>query len=183
MKNHYFIQSIKVLAISLLIIIGVNVVSNFFYHRFDLTEEKRYTLTTSTKKLLNGLDNKIEVEVYLTGKDLPAGVRILQNETREMLQEFRNNSKGLVTFHFFDYNSIKDQKKREEFQMELVKKGLRPTNLEVKSNSGFMEKLVFPGAIIKANGREIPVQILENQFSVGAQGSLNNSISFLEYKY
>jgi ABC-2 type transport system permease protein len=182
MKNHYFIQSIKVLAISLLAVIVINLISNFFYHRFDLTEEKRYTLTSSTKKLLNGLDGKIDVEVYLSGKDLPAGIKILQNETRELLQEFRTNSKGLVTFHFFDYNSIKDQKKREDFQMELVKKGLRPTNLEVKSQSGFTEKLVFPGAIIKANGREIPVQILENQFSVGAQGSLNNSISFLEYK-
>ena len=182
MKNHYFLQSLKALSISLLAVIGINLLASFFYHRFDLTEEKRYTLTSSTKKLLNGLDGNIDVEVYLTGKDLPAGIKILQNETRELLQEFRNNSKGQVSFHFYDYNSIKDQKKREEFQMNLVKKGLRPTNLEVKSNSGYSEKLVFPGAIIKANGREIPVQILENQFSVGAQGSLNNSISFLEYK-
>ncbi len=182
MKNHYLIQSVKVLAISLLAVIGINLISSFFYHRFDLTEEKRYTLTSSTKKLLNGLDGNIDVEVYLTGKDLPAGIKILQNETRELLQEFRTNSKGQVTFHFFDFNTIKDSKKRENFQMELVKKGLRPTNLEVKSENGYAEKLVFPGAVIKSNGREIPVQILENQFSVGAQGSLNNSINFLEYK-
>ncbi len=182
MKKHYLIQSIKALAVSLLIVVVVNILSGFLYHRFDLTEEKRYTLTTSTKKLLNGLDDKVDVEIYLTGKDLPAGIKILQNETRELLQEFRNNSKGLVTFHFFDYNSIKNQKHREEFQMGLVKKGLRPTNLEVKSNSGYSEKLVFPGAVIKSNGREIPIQILENQFSTGAQGALNNSISLLEYK-
>lgn len=182
MKNHYLIQSIKVLAISLLAVIGINLISSFFYHRFDLTEEKRYTLTNSTKKLLNGLDGNIDVEVYLTGKDLPAGIKILQNETRELLQEFRTNSKGRVTFHFFDFNGIKDTKKREDFQMELVKKGLRPTNLEIKSQNGYTEKLVFPGAVIKANGREIPIQILENQFSVGSQGSLNNSINFLEYK-
>lgn len=122
------------------------------------------------------------MEVYLTGKDLPAGIKILQEETRELLQEFRTNSKGKVTFHFFDINSIKNQQQREDFQTSLVKKGLKPTNLEVKSASGYSEKLVFPGAMIKANGKEIPVQILENQFSVGAQGSLNNSISFLEYK-
>ncbi len=182
MKNHYLIQSIKALAISLLAVLVINLISSFFYHRFDLTAEKRYTLTSSTKKLLNGLDGNIDIEVYLTGKDLPAGIKILQNETRELLQEFRTNSKGNVTFHFFDYNDIKDQKKREDFQTELVKKGLRPTNLEVKSQNGFTEKLIFPGAIIKTNGREIPIQILENQFSVGAQGSLNNSINFLEYK-
>ncbi|MCB0508308.1 MAG: gliding motility-associated ABC transporter substrate-binding protein GldG [Bacteroidetes bacterium] len=183
MKRYYFIQSIKVLAYSLLAVVAVNIISSFFYHRFDLTEEKRYTLTTSTKKLLNGLEDNIEVEVYLSGKDLPAGIRILQNETRELLQEFRTHSKGKVSFHFFDIYGIKDQKKREEFQLDLVKKGLKPTNLEVNSQNGFMEKLIFPGAIIKANGREIPVQILENQFSVGAQGSLDNSVNFLEYKF
>lgn len=182
MNNHYFIQSIKILAISLVAVIGINIVSNIIFKRFDLTEEKRYTLTTSTKKLLKNLDQNIEVEVYLEGKDLPAGIKVLRNETKELLQEFRTHSKGRLTYHFFDINSIKDQKNRETFQENLVKKGLLPTNLEVKSESGYTEKLVFPGAIIKANGREIPVQILENQFAAGAQNSLNNSLNFLEYK-
>lgn len=182
MKNYYLIRSVKLLGVSLLAVIVVNIASSYFFHRFDLTQEKRYTLTASTKRLLQNIEQPISIEVYLEGKDLPAGIKVLRNETRELLQEFRTLSKGRVTYRFVDINAIKDQKKKEDFQMELVKKGLRPTNLEVKSESGFMEKLVFPGAIVSANGREIPVQILENQFSVGAQGSLNNSISFLEYK-
>lgn len=182
MKNHYFIQSIKILAISLFAVIGINIVSNIIYKRFDLTEEKRYTLTSSTKKLLKSLDQNVEVEVYLEGKDLPAGIKVLRNETKELLQEFRTHSRGKLTYHFFDISSIKNEKDRETFQENLVKKGLLPTNLEVKSESGYTEKLVFPGAIIKANGREIPVQILENQFAQGAQNSLNNSLNFLEYK-
>ena len=73
MTNHYFIQSIKILAASLVVVIGINLVSSIVYKRFDLTEEKRYTLTASTKKLLKNLDQNIEVEVYLEGSDLPAG--------------------------------------------------------------------------------------------------------------
>ncbi len=169
------------LLLSLAVIVFINVVFSIVYMRFDLTEEKRYTLTTSTDKLLKNLNQNVEIEVYLEGKNLPAGIKILQNETRELLQEFRRHSKGRVTFHFFDIEGIKDQKQREQFQEELVKRGLRPTNLEVKSQSGYTEKLVFPGALVKANGREVTIQILENQL-VGAQGSLNNSISFLEYK-
>lgn len=180
--NHYIKQSVKILALSILSVIAVNTIAAFFYHRFDLTEEKRYTLTPSTKKLLANLNQNVDIEVYLEGKDLPAGIKILRNETRELLQEFRTFSNGKITFHFLDINSIKDQKKREDFQMELVKKGLRPTNLEVKSQSGMTERLVFPGAIMQANNREVPIQILENQFSVGSQGSLNNSVNFLEYK-
>jgi len=181
-SNHYIKQSFKILAISLLAVLLLNIVSSLVYKRFDLTEEKRYTLTPATKNLLKNLNENVEVEVYLEGKNLPAGIKSLRNETKELLQEFRNISKGRVTYKFFDVNSIKDQKKREEFQMNLVNKGLRPTNLEVKSNSGYSENIVFPGALVKAGGNEIPVQILENQFSVGAQGSLNNSINFLEYK-
>ncbi len=179
--NFYFIRSMKILLFSLAVIIVLNVVFSIVYMRFDLTEEKRYTLTASTDKLLKNLNQNVEIEVYLEGKNLPAGIKILQNETREMLQEFRRHSKGRVTFHFFDIEGIKDQKQREDFQEDLVKRGLRPTNLEVKSQSGYTEKLVFPGALVKANGRVVPIQILENQ-SIGAQGSLNNSISFLEYK-
>jgi ABC-2 type transport system permease protein len=160
----------------------VAILSSFFYKRFDLTEEKRFTLTASTGELLENLSTTIEIEVYLEGSDLPAGIKILRNETRELLQEFRMHSHGRVTYHFFDINKIKDQQKRESFEEELVKKGLRPTNLEVKSQNGYSERLVFPGAVLKANGREIAVQILENQFSAGAQGSLNNSLNFLEYK-
>jgi ABC-2 type transport system permease protein len=182
MKNHYFIRSIKILAASLVVVISINLLSGHIYKRFDLTEEKRYTLTASTKKLLKNLDQNIEVEVYLEGSDLPAGIKVLRNETKELLQEFRTHSKGRLTYHFFDINGIKDQKERETFQEDLLKKGLLPTNLEVKSSSGYTEKLVFPGALIKANGREIPVQILENQFAQGAQNSLNNSLNFLEYK-
>lgn len=180
--NHYIIQSVKVLALSLLAVFVLNIVSSIVYKRFDLTEEKRYTLTPSTKNLLKNLNENVEVEVYLEGKNLPAGIKSLRNETKELLQEFRTLSKGRVTYTFFDINSIKDQKKCEDFQMNLVNKGLRPTNLEVKSNSGYSENIVFPGAMVKAGGNEIPIQILENQFSVGAQGSLNNSMNFLEYK-
>jgi ABC-2 type transport system permease protein len=182
MINHYFKRSIKILLLSLLAVVVINIASSFFYKRFDLTEEKRYTLSSSTKELLKHLNGDVSIEVYLEGNDLPAGIKILRNETRELLQEFRTHSNGRISYHFFDINSIKDAKRREDFQTELVKKGLRPTNLEVKSQSGYSEKLVFPGALIKMNGREIPVQILENQFSVGAQGSLNNSLNLLEYK-
>lgn len=182
MKNYHLIQSVKVLALSLIVVILVNVASSFLFYRFDLTQEKRYTLTPSTKKLLKNLNQTVFIEVYLEGKNLPAGIKVLRNETRELLQEFKTLSKGKVNYAFFDIDGIKDAKQREAFQMDLVKKGLRPTNLEVKSQSGFTEKLVFPGALVKLDKREIPLQILENQFSVGAQGSLNNSISFLEYK-
>lgn len=178
--NYYFKKSIYTLVLSLLILVAVNFIANKFFLRWDLTAEKRYTLTPATKKLLSNLKQNVEIDVYLAGKDLPAGMKRLKKETRELLQEFRSYSNGNITYKFIDVNTIKkDKEKKIE---ELVQKGVKPINLEVNTNSGFMEKLIFPGAILKANGREIPIQILENQFTFGAQGSIDNSINFLEYK-
>ncbi|HMW95591.1 MAG TPA: Gldg family protein, partial [Chitinophagales bacterium] len=171
--NYYFKKSIYTLVLSLLILVAVNFIANKFFLRWDLTAEKRYTLTPATKKLLSNLKQNVEIDVYLEGKDLPAGMKRLKKETRELLQEFRSYSNGNITYKFIDVNTIKkDKEKKIE---ELVQKGVKPINLEVNTNSGFMEKLIFPGAILKANGREIPIQILENQFTFGAQGSIDNS--------
>lgn len=178
--NYYFKKSIYALILSLLVVIVVNFISNKLFFRWDLTAEKRYTLTPATKKLLGNLKQNVTIEVFLEGKELPVGMKRLKNETRELLQEFRSYSNGNITYKFIDINNIKkDKEKKAE---ELVQKGIKPINLEVNTNSGFIERLIFPGAILKANDREIPIQILENQFAFGAQGSIDNSINFLEYK-
>jgi ABC-2 type transport system permease protein len=175
-------KTIYTLLLSLLGIIAINFISNKLFFRVDLTAEKRYTLTPATKKLLANLKQKIEIEVYLEGKDLPAGMKRLRNETRELLQEFRTYSNGNITYKFLDVNAIKKAEQKEKKIEELIQKGVKPINLEVNTNSGYIEKLIFPGAVLKSGDREIPIQILENQFAFGAQGAINNSINFLEYK-
>jgi ABC-2 type transport system permease protein len=180
--NYYFKKSIQYLIISLFIVIAVNFIANKLFFRIDLTAEKRYTLTNATKNLLKNLKQEIIIDVYLDGKDLPAGIKKLKQETEEMLQEFRTYSKGKIVFNYIDISQIKKAEEKEKKMQELVEKGIKPINLEVNTNSGFVEKLIFPGAILKSNNREIPVQILESQFAFGAQGAINNSVNFLEYK-
>ena len=43
----------------LAIIIFVNFATSFYFKRFDLTSEKRYTLAESTKKLLGELNDEV----------------------------------------------------------------------------------------------------------------------------
>lgn len=73
--NYYFKKSIYTLVLSLLILVAVNFIANKFFLRWDLTAEKRYTLTPATKKLLSNLKQNVEIDVYLAGKDLPAGMK------------------------------------------------------------------------------------------------------------
>lgn len=180
--NYNLKKSIQFIFLSFSIILLVNFVAHKLYLRIDLTAEKRYTLTNATKKLLQNLKQEIRIDIYLDGKDLPAGIKKLKQETTELLREFRTYSNGKVTFNYIDINKIKKLEEKQKKMEELVQKGIKPINLEVNTNSGFVERLIFPGAIIQSNGKEIPMQILESQFAFGAQGAINNSVNFLEYK-
>ncbi|MDG2073278.1 MAG: Gldg family protein, partial [Polaribacter sp.] len=66
----------------------INFLGNQFYKRFDLTQDQRYTLTTTTKSIVNSVDKVLSVKVYLEG-DFPAEFKRLQIETKQFLEELR----------------------------------------------------------------------------------------------
>jgi ABC-2 type transport system permease protein len=177
-KKIKYNNSIQLL-ISLLIIILLNVVSQFLYTRFDLTTEKRYTLSDATKKFLKNLDDVVLFKVYLEG-DFPAGFKRLKSETKEMLDEFRAYSKN-IEYKFINPSEGKDKKAVKNFYKQLMNKGLEPTNLQVKTNEGTSQTIIFPGAIVSYKDKEMPLQLLTSQQGAPAEVSLNNSIQGLEY--
>jgi ABC-2 type transport system permease protein len=74
-----------VLALGLL---ALNLFGNSFYHRFDLTEDNRYTISKTSINMVNEVDSPIIVDVFLEGKDFPSEFRRLQTETKQLLEEF-----------------------------------------------------------------------------------------------
>jgi len=161
--NTYKKRSLQSILIAIVIIIAINFGATKKFFRWDLTKEKRYTLPESTKTILKSIDEPILIEVYLEGKDLPVGIKKLRNSTRELLNEFRIRSNGYIDFRFVDINEIDNKEERELLEESLIKGGLFPTNLEVKSKSGTSQKLIFPGALFRTENRSVAVQILENQ--------------------
>lgn len=85
-KQKDIIMVLVVISILLLI----NFSASFLFKRFDLTTEKRYTLSESTKELLKKLDDVVYIKVYLQGDFNPNFTR-LKNETKEILDEFRRS--------------------------------------------------------------------------------------------
>ncbi len=169
------------LAATILIIVFVNIIGFYFFTRFDLTAEKRYTLSPSTKKLLKNLDDVAYFKVYLEG-DFPADFKRLRNETREMLNQFRAYSK-YIEYEFVNINEVASTKEeRNEMYQRLYDKGLRPTQLRVPNKDGGLTELyIFPCAEVIYKGREKPVQLLINQRFSNNDNILNNSIQSLEY--
>lgn len=153
----------------------------FIYNRFDLTSEKRYTLSKATKKLIENLDNVVYVKVYLEG-DFPAGFKRLRNSTKEMLDEFRAISKENIQYEFINPSEDSDEKVRKSIYQQLTKQGLQYTNLEVKEGDSKSEQIIFPGAIITYKGKETPLQLLKSRVGAQPEEMLNTSIQQLEYE-
>jgi len=175
-------QNIIELVLTLLIVVCISIISSFVYTRFDLTAEKRYTLSDETKKLLSNIDDIIYVKVYLEG-DLPSGFRRLKDATKELLDEFRIYS-DYLEYEFIDPSESSDAKTRNDIYRELHKKGIIPTPLEVKDETGkISNQVIFPGALIRFRGREIALDLLSNKQDVSTEQSLNSCIENLEYGF
>ncbi len=166
----------------IIILILLNVVSSFLFHRFDLTTEKRYTLSPATKKLLSNLDDVVYVKVYLDG-DFPAGFKNLRNETKEMLDEFRVYSKDNVEYEFIDPSENLDKAQQNEVYKQLAGKGLQPFNVENKTETGTTQQIIWPGAVVSYRGHEVPWLLLKTQQTMSAESQLNNSVQALEYEF
>lgn len=173
-------QPIIQFAILAAIFLLLNVVAANFYHRIDLTKEKRFTLTPATQQMLKNLDDVVYVKVFLQG-EFPAGFKRLRNATLDMLKEFRAYSGNRVEYEFVDpFEGISDTKQREQIFNQLSEKGLEPRRL-VENKDQYSEKVIFPGALLSYKGRELPANLLLQQLNTGAEETLNNSIALLEY--
>ena len=115
-------NEIASLFIILIIIVLVNIIGSFVYTRFDLTSEKRYTLSDTSKDILRNLDDYVYFRVYLEG-EFPAGFKKLRKETKEMLDEFRAYSK-FIDYEFINPSESNDQAERNETYKILWKSGL-----------------------------------------------------------
>jgi ABC-2 type transport system permease protein len=175
-------RDITSLMLAITIVILLNIVGSFVFHRFDLTSEKRYTLSPATKALLSKIDETMFVKVYLEG-DFPAGFKRLRNETKEMLDEFRTYSNNNIEYVFINPSENPDKKQQNEVYKQLFDKGLKPTNLEVKEESGTSQQIIWPGAIVSYKGREAPWQLLKTQIASSSEAQLNNSVQALEYEF
>lgn len=167
------------LSAGILIVLFVNVIGYYVFGRLDLTSEKRYTLSKSTKNLLKKIDEPLLYRVYLEG-EFPADFKRLQNETKEMLNQFRAYNKN-IQYEFVNPNNFDDQEERKVFYQKLAQKGIQPTQIQVSTGNGVTTQVLIPAADVMYKGNETSIQLLQSQKYVDQAQLLNNSIQSLEY--
>jgi gliding-associated putative ABC transporter substrate-binding component GldG len=168
----------------LIILLAITYIASAVHYRLDLTKEKRFTISQPTKKLIYGLEDKVNINVFLSG-ELPAGFKKLANSTKDLLQEFKEVSKRNIQYSFTKPGEGLGDSAKAQFQDSLTRLGLSPMNIQarVKEGEGQEQRLVYPGALITYRGRAIAVDLLQGQSSVDGINSLNNAEALLEYKF
>lgn len=171
--------------IAIIALVVINYIASVVHARYDLTSEKRYTLSTPTKNLLNGLKEPVNITVFLEG-DMPAGFKQLSNSSRELLEEFRELSRNNINIKFErPGEGLSDTARAAYISYISDTLGIKPTNVKVTAKAGEAqeERLVYAGAIVSSGARNLPVNFLQGQSLTGGYESLNNAEALLEYKF
>ncbi|MEM7103298.1 MAG: GldG family protein [Bacteroidota bacterium] len=123
------------------IILLVNVLSQQFFARLDLTENKQYTLSNATKDILRNLTEPVTIKAYWSD-DLPTVMEKTKTDFREMLFEYNSISKGMVNYEFIN---PKDQTQEQE----AYQSGVIPQQIQVRKDNELKLQNVFAGAVIQ----------------------------------
>ena len=152
------------------------VLSQFIHVRWDLTEEKRYSLSEGTLSLLDRVEEPLLINVYLEG-EFPAGFERLKIETRYMLEEWAAEN-GNIFFEFINPSTVENA---TEFKNQLATKGINAVQLQVQKADGQSVLNVFPGATMAYQENEVSAVLLENVMVFDPAEQVNISIQQLEF--
>lgn len=162
-------------------LVALNVASVYFHQRFDLTSEKRFTISEPVKKILQ--ETKAPVDIYLFMKgDLPSGFRMLAQNATDLLQEFKEYSGGKV--HFKTLSPDEHVPGTEVAWADTLKAfNIIPINLKTQLKAGEQSQYVYPAAAVMSAGKLVPVNLYQGTTSVITPTDLNQAESMFEYRF
>ena len=164
----------------LIVIILINFISSLTFKRFDLTYDKRYTLSETSLKIIDKSNAPIVIDIFLKGDGFPSEFKRLQNETKQLLEEFAAHNSN-IKFQFI--NPLEEESSREQIIQQLTQRGLTPMQLSVQENGKSTQEVIFPWALASYNGKTVTIPLIKNKIGSSQQDLVSNSVQHLEYAF
>lgn len=158
-----------------MILIIVNAIASSVFTRFDLTQDKRYTLSEASKNTLKDVASPIVIDVFLKG-DFPSDYKRLATETEQLLEEFSAYNYN-VKFKFID----PIEEGAEEFLINRV--GLQPKYITEEATNKISRERVFPWAIATYGNKSVKVPLYKNNLASSEDEKIASSVQHLEYAF
>lgn len=158
------------------IIIMANLIFSSVFIRWDLTEDKRYSLAEVSKQSMEDLEAPVFVSVYLEG-EFPAKIKQFQEAIRTLLLELGQYSGADFEFEFVD------PARQPELQEALAQRGYSPIPVRVKvSATEERQQLMYPIALMRYRDRELYVDLLKGSVYPNREVNFEKGEADLEYK-
>lgn len=166
----------------LIVLVLVNILIAGIVWRLDLTGEKRYTLNAETSRLLQGMDESVEVDVFLKG-DFPSGFKKLQRSTTDFLQLLKDNNVSKVHYKLISPQDEIPGTGGRRYEDTLYAMGVNPINLTVQVKAGEENKRIYPAALVTYKGRQSIVNLYSGNSNAISQQEINAAEALLEYQF
>jgi ABC-type transport system involved in multi-copper enzyme maturation permease subunit len=146
--------------------------------RFDMTQGQIYTISPWTEKLLQGLKAPVTAKLYISPSEkMPTGLKPLEQEIVDKLDEFRIAAKGKFQYKIFHMEAANvtaaGKQKEDSLEQQLSEKGIKPFQVQSIQADEVGMNLVYsalslaykekPEEII---GRVIPDNIAELEYLI-----------------
>lgn len=171
----FLISILKVLVA----VIALNILGNFFYTRFDLTEDKRFTLSEQSIVVAKKFESPVIVDILLDG-NIPPEFAKLKVETIQLVESFATKNKNI---QYNLVNPLEDEMQTQQTIANLQSIGLKPANVTIEENGKVSQELVFPWAMVNYNNQTVKVSLLKNKLGSSMEDRINNSVQQLEYGF
>lgn len=173
------INSLKKLLLIIIVLVAINIFNQYFFKRFDLTHDKRYTLSTTTLNIIKNVDSPLYVDVFLDG-NFPPEFRRLQDETRQLLEEFSAYNPNII-FQFI--NPIEKEEETYAVMKQFAERGLQPLNITVNDKGKQSQEVVFPWAVANYGEKGTKVALLKNLMGASTEEKVISSVQHLEFAF
>lgn len=171
--------AVKQIGSVLVVLVVLNLLSHFFFKRFDLTQDQRYTLSETTIRIIEEVDSPLYIDVYLEG-NFPPEFKRLQNETKQLLEEFSAYNSNIV-FQF--KNPIEKESMRVEVMKEFYERGMQPLSITVEDKGKQSQEVVFPWAQATYGDKFTKVSLLKNLMGASTEEKVISSVQHLEFGF
>ena len=161
-------------------LIFLNWLATYVPLRADLTEDKRYTLSTATKQLVRSIQEPITIDVFLKG-EFPSGFRKLASSTLDFLELLKKENGTNIQFRFLSPDDL--QENNQPYADTLSKMGALPINLTVQKKAGQSTNLLYPYAWVRTGDKQQLIPLFAGSKGRISQEEINSAESLLEYQF
>ncbi len=169
------------LLITIIALVGVNWLASLYHTRIDFTNEKRFTLSAPTKKVLIKLDDVVQVDVFLKG-DFPSGFKKLAISTNEILSEFKEIAGKKLQYRFISPDENVEGT-NVLWADTLGALGFYPINLTSQIKEGQQQQYIYPFAFVHYKENVLPVMIYNGKTKATTYREINSAEAMMEFNF